>query len=256
MTVIDALVVPGSYSRIQDAIDAAASGGTIVVLPGTYRENLRIQGKTIVLTSTNPSDVDVVRSTIVVGSEYGRPTVNFGGDSYATMSGFTIMPGQAGEENAAQCGACGGSIYIREASPYIKNNRIINATDAGIAIYESAAHIENNVFQNCSSVLPGGAISIDSYRRAPTVIGNIFEGNKAPSGGAIFITAGLPAANAEASSAAATTVKDNEFRNNTATQFGGGAIFVEYYGRLLVTSPDSNKYVGNSPNDIVRTIPH
>jgi len=38
--VLDALVVPGNYSKIQDAIDAAISGDTIVVLPGTYLENI------------------------------------------------------------------------------------------------------------------------------------------------------------------------------------------------------------------------
>ncbi|MCK5584650.1 PKD domain-containing protein, partial [Candidatus Bipolaricaulota bacterium] len=58
--VLDALVVPGDYSKIQDAIDAARSGDTIVVLPGTYRENIRIQGKTILLKSSDPTNPDIV----------------------------------------------------------------------------------------------------------------------------------------------------------------------------------------------------
>ncbi|MFC2083229.1 PKD domain-containing protein [Candidatus Bipolaricaulota bacterium] len=253
LVVLDALVVPGSYSRIQDAIDAATSGDTIVVLPGTYKENIRVQGKTIYLKSSDPSNPDVVRSTILSGVENGRPTVNFGGGSFATIDGFTILPGASGQ--SAQCGACGGSIYVREASPYIRNNRIVNASDSGIAVYESSAHIEGNLFLDCTSGLPGGAISVDSYRRAPTIVGNTFEGNSASSGGAIFITASA-ASDGTAASAAETFVADNEFRGNESTQSHGGAIFVEYYGHLSLPQPDSNTYVGNSPNDIFYVVPH
>jgi len=251
--VLDALVVPGDYSKIQDAIDAATSGDTIVVLPGTYRENIRIQDKTIVLKSSDPTNPDIVKSTILDGIEYGRPTVNFGGGTFATIDGFTILSTLG--ETDLQCAACGGSIYVREASPFIRNNRIVNSQDAGIALYESAAHIEGNWIANNTSIFPGGGITVDSYRRAPTIIGNTFEGNSAPSGGAIFITA-TGVGDLTAGGAVPVTVKDNEFRNNSSTQFGGGAIFVEYAGNLSLDTPDSNTYLGNDPNDIFYVVPH
>jgi len=111
--VLDALVVPGAYSKIQDAIDAARNGDTIVVLPGTYRENIRIQEKTILLKSSDPTNPDIVKSTILDGIEYGRPTVNFGGGSFATIDGFTILSTLG--DTDSQCGACAGAIYVREA---------------------------------------------------------------------------------------------------------------------------------------------
>lgn len=247
VAVLDALVVPGSFSRIQDAIDAAGSGDTIVVLPGTYRENIRIQGKTILLKSSDPTNPDIVESTILDGTEYGRPTVNVGGGSFATIDGFTILftLGNVG----FPCSACAGAIYVREASPFIRNNRIINSQNSGIALYESAAHIEGNLIANNSSTSPGGGITIDSYGQAPTITGNTFEGNTAPSGGAIFITA-TAVGGTTPGSATPTVIKNNEFVGNSSTQFGGGAIFVEYNGNLSLDTPDSNTYSGNDPNDI------
>ncbi|MCK5245568.1 right-handed parallel beta-helix repeat-containing protein [Candidatus Bipolaricaulota bacterium] len=250
--VLDALVVPGDYSKIQDAIDAARSGDTIVVLPGTYRENIRIQGKTILLKSSDPTNPDIVKSTILDGVEYGRPTVNFGGGTFATIDGFTILFTLGG--GGSQCTACAGAIYAREASPYIRNNRIINSQNSGIALYESAAHIEGNLIANNSSTSPGGGITIDSYGQAPTIIGNTFEGNSAPSGGAIFIIT-TAVQDPTPGCAAPTVVKDNEFVNNSSTQFGGGAIFVEYTGNLSLDTPDTNTYSGNDPNDIFYVVP-
>ena len=250
--VLDALVVPGDYSKIQDAIDAAKSGDTIVVLPGTYPENIRIQGKTIVLKSSDPTNPDIVKSTILDGIEYGRPTVNFGGGTFATLDGFTILFSMG--KTGSQCPACAGAIYAREASPYIRNNRIINSKNSGIALYESAAHIEGNLIANNSSTSPGGGITIDSYGHAPTIIGNTFEGNSAPSGGAIFITT-TAVGNPTPGCAAPTVVKNNEFRGNSSTQFGGGAVFVEYTGNLSLDSPDTNTYSGNDPDDIFYVVP-
>jgi len=250
--VLDALVVPVDYSKIQDAIDAARSGDTIVVLPGTYRENIRIREKTILLKSSDPTNPDIVKSTILDGVEYGRPTVNFGEGTFATIDGFTILFTLGG--TGSQCAACAGAIYAREASPYIRNNRIINSKNSGIALYESAAHIEGNLIANNSSTSPGGGITIDSYGQAPTIIGNTFEGNSAPSGGAIFIIT-TAVGDPTPGCAAPTIVRNNEFINNSSTQFGGGAIFVEYTGNLSLDTPDTNTYSGNDPNDIFYVVP-
>ena len=250
--VLDASVVPGDFSKIQDAIDAAKSGDTIVVLPGTYPENIRIQGKTIVLKSSDPTNPDIIKSTILDGIEYGRPTVNFGDGTFATIDGFTILFSMG--KTGFQCVACEGAIYAREASPYIRNNRIVNSQNAGIALYESAAHVEGNLIANNSSTSPGGGIVIDSYGQAPTITGNTFEGNTAPSGGAIFITA-TGVEDPTPACAAPTAVKNNEFRNNSSTQFGGGAVFVEYTGNLGLDTPDTNTYSGNDPDDIFYVVP-
>ncbi len=44
--------VPGNFSTIQAAINAASSGDTILVGPGTYTQSLEFGGKNITLEST------------------------------------------------------------------------------------------------------------------------------------------------------------------------------------------------------------
>jgi len=130
----------------------------------------------------------------------------------------------------------------------------MNSTDSGIAIYESAAQIEANTISGNTADLPGGGVFVDSYRVAPKITNNTFEGNSASSGGAIFINA-TAAREPSAACAAMTVVSGNVFRNNVATQFGGGAIFVEYTGNLRLDSPDSNTYQANEPDDVFYVVP-
>jgi PKD repeat protein len=255
VTVLRGLIVPTDYSRIQDAIDSASDGDTIIVLPGTYVETLAIRGKSITLRSRDPEDASVVQSTIIRGSEYGRSTVTIGEGSEAVLAGFTIV---AGPKTGSICPTCAGVVYIREASPTLTKNRIMNSTEGGIVVYESAAQIVDNVIANNSSGGSGGGIVVDSYGVAPRILNNVFEGNTAPSGGAIFITASAaPQSAMTGRSAARTVVAGNTFRDNVATQpgGGGGAIYVEFHGNLYLDDPDSNTYVNNQPNDVFYVVP-
>ena len=52
------------YRHIQDAVDAALDGDTLVVYPGTY-ETVNFMGKAVTVTGTDPDDWDVVRSTAI-----------------------------------------------------------------------------------------------------------------------------------------------------------------------------------------------
>jgi hypothetical protein len=64
--------VPGNYPTIQAAIDAASDGDVVVVNRGTWRPGgLVIQGKAIVLQSSNPEDPCTVAETVIDGAGYG-----------------------------------------------------------------------------------------------------------------------------------------------------------------------------------------
>jgi parallel beta-helix repeat protein len=250
--VADAIVVPGDYATIQAAIDAASAGQTIVVLPGTYTESLEVQGKDITIQSVDPTDPATVAATVLRGRDAGKATINFGGGATATLAGFTIR-GADLPANWSFCSACTGLIHIREASPTIRDNRILDSPDAGIVIYESAARIEDNVISGNESGAPGGGIYVDSYAIAPVIQGNTIEDNRAPSGAGLFITASPE--KPEPASAAPTAVSNNVFRNNVATLYGGAAIFVEYCGNLHLDDPDTNSYSGNNPDNIFYVVP-
>ena len=115
--------VPDDFATIQEALDEAQKGDEIIVSPGTYREQLNIYHKDIILRSTDPLDPSVVSQTIIDGE--GRySVVNFGGTEteQCVLEGFTITGGMGGN---------GGGINGNGARATIRNNRIVNNEATG-----------------------------------------------------------------------------------------------------------------------------
>src|SRR5258708_36117955 len=81
--------VPANYPTIQSAINAANSGDTVLVDPGTYVENINFNGKAITVTSSNGPV-----TTIIDGNHNGTVvTFNHSETAAAVLSGFTIRNG-------------------------------------------------------------------------------------------------------------------------------------------------------------------
>jgi hypothetical protein len=131
---------PGKpYQYIQDGIDAAVDGDTVMVLDGVYtgtrNKNLDFNGKAITVTSQNGPE-----STIIDCEESGRG-VYFHSDEGpdSVLDGFTIRNGNDG---------CGGGIYCYRSAPTIRHNAILNSRasggGAGICCYESSPIIIDN----------------------------------------------------------------------------------------------------------------
>ena len=81
---------------IQDVIDSATHGDTVIVYPGIHYENIFFNGKNIVLTSTDPYNQTIVENTVIDASDSGS-VVTFDGSEPATcvIQDFTIRNGNA-----------------------------------------------------------------------------------------------------------------------------------------------------------------
>ncbi len=90
-------------ASIQSGIDQARPGDTVLVYPGTYRENLDFLGKDITVTSlfgrsSDPAGIDgaVIDGAVIDGGANGRPIVTFASrEISARLVGFTLTNGAA-----------------------------------------------------------------------------------------------------------------------------------------------------------------
>ena len=122
-----------SYTRIQDAISSATHGDEIIVMPGTYFENVLFNGKNIILRSSDPLDESVVDSTIIDGLGVA-PVVRFDGTetSRCVLSGLTLTHGHGLSIGArptplppySEEWFAGGGVFGDGAHATIERNRI------------------------------------------------------------------------------------------------------------------------------------
>lgn len=85
------------FTTIQDAIDESGNGDTIEVRPGVYYERLNFYGNAIMITGTDPNNINTVYATVVDGGLSGN-TVTFdsGEDENSIITGLTIQNGDKG----------------------------------------------------------------------------------------------------------------------------------------------------------------
>jgi hypothetical protein len=249
--------VPADQPTIQAAINAAANGDTVLVAPGTYRENINFMGKAITVTSSGGAQV-----TIVDGGGTG-PVVTFasGETAASVLNGFTLTNGNA----ANTFPNSGGGIAIQgvsPTSPTITNN-VISQNIAcngggGIAISSGSPVIRANVIvgnaqaTTCGGGIGGGGISIEGN---PQILGNVIVGNSFPSsgggialfGGSPLIRSNLIVGNMSGTGAgggismvnqANANITQNLISGNSATQGGGIYWLVSFsgVGPLLVNN--------------------
>ena len=105
----------GNYTTIQEGINNASDGDTVLVYPGTYYENIDYIGKNITVASKylTTGDEEYIDSTIIDGDHNGSVVSVYNGETNAEICGFTIREG-SGHDTGYQI--FGGGIYINEAS--------------------------------------------------------------------------------------------------------------------------------------------
>jgi len=131
--------IPADYLTIQEGINAAQDGDTVLVADSTYFENINFKGKAITVASHFLVDGDSthIDNTIIDGSQPTNPdsasVVLFvsGEDTTSILCGFYITGG-SGTYDAQYQGRQGGGIFCFNSGCKILNNKIVNNTANGI----------------------------------------------------------------------------------------------------------------------------
>lgn len=248
------ITVPADQPTIQSAINAAVSGDTVLVSPGTYTENLDFQGKAITVTSASGPSV-----TIIDGGAKG-PVVSFhsGELRSSVLSGFTLRNG-GGEPTPTLAG--GGGVYVVNSAPTISNNIITANACHGVWVQTGAALIEGNEINtttgaadNCefsgSGILLSGGATLGTGSQQVSnnvVIGNTIEQNTTANyydGGGIYLW-----------TVEGAIVESNVIRNNATTGQGGGIVGFNSDDMLIAQNLITGNSAGSGGGGISLVIP-
>lgn len=212
------LNVPSEYPTIQAAIDAAATGDTVLIAPGIYsgegNHDISFRGKAITVRSVDPNDVSAVNSTIIdCGGNSSGFNFGSGEDVNSVLDGLTITNSYC----AIGCGNSGGTIR--------KCNLVGNA-DCGIYAQGDWSSKSLNII-NCRITDNGyashgsGGVVID-YGMTVTIVGCDISRNVSKhyyeEGGGIYYGGWYD----WSVDCPALTVVDCNISNNSARWRGGG----------------------------------
>jgi predicted outer membrane repeat protein/parallel beta-helix repeat protein len=199
------------FTSIQAAINAAGLGDTVIVAPGRYYENINFNGKSIIVTSTNPNDPAIVADTIIDAGGSGNVVTFANREGPETvLAGFTVTGGHA---TGGFPTGYGGGIHCCEAEPTITNCIVYGnsaSTGGGMYCADGSPKLLSCTFSGNSASVSGGGI-FTHYDSFPTLINSTFSGNSAGVGGGIDVFYGCPI-----------VLINCTFSNNTASDNGGG----------------------------------
>ncbi len=191
---------------IQEGINRAVNGDTVLVHPGRYAEFIDCSRKGVSVVSTNGAAVTTITLRENGG---GRALVKFDclsgtcGTNHGALDGFTVTGA-----------GLGGGIEVFSASPTIRNNIIrangnISSSGGGIDLSNSSALVEQNSISSNSATVGGGIIVSGG---SPVIERNHICNNSASTGGGIY-----------AENPVSLIVRDCTIVGNSATQTVGNA---------------------------------
>ncbi|NQV19369.1 MAG: T9SS type A sorting domain-containing protein [Armatimonadetes bacterium] len=232
--------IPAEYSTIQEGINIAVAGDTVLVHPGTYVENINYNGKDVIVASLflTTQDTTYISSTIIDGNQNGTVVIFENGESTdAILCGFTLMNGM---KTIASSG--GGGVYIHNSNPHL-HNLIISSNFAtsggGICIHDASPIISNMIIvDNEVPVGSGHGGGLYLMNCDNMIIKNlsIIHNETGAFGSGLFI------------SGCESLIFENLIvSNNECGYFGGGALYFQNSDAIILNSTicyNNNQYSG------------
>ncbi len=195
----------GDFLNIQEGIDAAVSGGSVFVRPGTYtgalNRDLNPRGKAITIVSAGGAE-----ETIIDCQGAGRG-FNFQTAETAScvVDGFTILNGAGAPgggircyfncsptltnlriEDCAATGNGGGIFCGIGASPAVSDVAIVGCSatgsGGGVSFVNTTAALTNVTIYGCSSGANAGGVACSGSNSRPTIQNTIIAGSTAGAG--------------------------------------------------------------------------
>lgn len=212
----------GDYLTIQEGIDAATSGDTVLVAPGAYHEHLYMGSEAdgiALLSEAGPEFTVVTNDSLypntVLKCEYlGSGTL---------IQGFTFRAGHTNE--------FGAGIQCLHAAPRIVGNVVEECWSyleaGGIGCWDGNARIEGNLIRNNRATDAGGMSIVGGQT---VVIGNTITSNEACGFGGTELGGGLRI------EVGTHVVESNTFAENYAMEGGGGLAIISSSGTVLISN--------------------
>lgn len=159
-------VVPQDFPTIQEAIDAAINGDTVLVQSGTYVENVTFAGKALTLVSQDGAAATILDGSALTAGVASGSVVRFenGEGPDSVLDGFTLTNGEGTlfESFPGFPGRRGGGVFGSGANPTIRNCRIMGntgVTEGGGGFFTGVSgdlRLENVLVEACSAADAGG----------------------------------------------------------------------------------------------------
>ncbi len=195
-----------AFTHVQSGLDVADAGDEVWVASGIYVENITLRRDVGLFGGfagvESARDQRIIREhvTTLDGGEAGSVVTAIGSAQSpigpgAILDGFTIQGGTGTPVvDGAESRPCGGGVYIRDASPMIRNNiiaghRLDRGCGGGLYSLGSDATIADNLFIG-NSTMYGGAIYCEGG--APVLTGNTLRDDSAGFGGGLYLRASSP----------------------------------------------------------------
>ena len=217
--------VPQNYPTIQNAINNASNGDSIIVSPGTYNENIQILDKSIFLLSNyeNSLDSNEINLTKIIGQQNGifNRVLDIQGSSQTEISGFYISGGISNTSHAQGIYISNSSVFV--SSVNVTHNKQPNSSSDGAGIHcnECDLELQNSYVTNNHAGEYGGGIFAETS--SSINIDNCIISNNSSelSGGGVYIDT-----NSEIS------INNSNISNNVAEVNGGGFYFQNCSGYI------------------------